>query len=816
MSRVPARRARPVVAHLALSGFIVALAISQTALAAPTADGPSVASAEHLVISEVMTGGASASDEFVELYNPTATSLALDGFELVYVTASGATITRKAAWGPGAELDSHRHVLVANEAGIFAGVADMTYAGGLAATGGSMALRAVAAPTGVDAVGWGTAASSWLEGQPAPAPPAGSSLERLPGGPLGSGQDSEDNVVDFVVRSAPDPQNSASPPAPDASPSGSPGASHSPAGSIPASPSSSLGAQTPSPTPGPSSSAADPSPTSIPSISPTPEPTPDPSATPASTPSPAPMTVAEARALPDGSPVVVAGITLSSSAFTEGGGYLADATGGIALLLADGSVPRGVELVVSGIVDDRFAQRTMRSAEADVRIIGPGAEPAPIPVSTGVIGEPHEGQLVSLEGTIDGSPTSLSAGLAYEVDDGSGPVRVIVGPDTGIDTSPWQAGALLSLTGVVGQRDSSGTGTDGYRVQPRDPADVASVLPPPTPEPTPTTTPSTPSPSASSPGSPVIAIAEARDAPVGTTVRIRGVVTLPTGLVESGSAIVADPSGGILVRTSSNQRLGRGQLVELVGTRSTRSGMASLRVGQPHVVLGTQPDPAAPRRATGQVREADEAILVTVRGLVADGPRRTSGGSLTLTVNDGSGELRVFVASGTGIPAGSMPGGSWVEVRGVVGQQTTGSAPNSGYRLWPRDRDDVRVIAPATVAGRRVTSTNPAGSAGSAGPGEPGGAPIVRQPRLGGATALAPQVRHEDAAGQDVAPAPTELHAPLAVSIGGLAGLAALAWRHGTWIRLWDDVGSRVGRRLVTFRTGTRDEGADESYTLAP
>ena len=53
---------------------------------------------DHLLISEVVTGGASASDEFVEIYNPTAGVLPLEGLELVYVSASGATVSRRAAW----------------------------------------------------------------------------------------------------------------------------------------------------------------------------------------------------------------------------------------------------------------------------------------------------------------------------------------------------------------------------------------------------------------------------------------------------------------------------------------------------------------------------------------------------------------------------------------------------------------------------------------------------------------------------------------------------------------------------------------------
>ena len=75
----------------------------------------------------------------MELYNPAPDPRSLDGLEIVYVTATGATVTRKASWGPGAEIGPRGHLLIANDAGVFAGVADVTYANGLAAAGGSMA-----------------------------------------------------------------------------------------------------------------------------------------------------------------------------------------------------------------------------------------------------------------------------------------------------------------------------------------------------------------------------------------------------------------------------------------------------------------------------------------------------------------------------------------------------------------------------------------------------------------------------------------------------------------------------------------------------
>ena len=89
-----------------------------------------------LLVSEVMTGGASASDEFAEITNAGSVAIDLTGHELVYVTSSGGTVTRKAAWTTPTILEPGRHLLVANVLGIHAGIADATYSGGFAATGG--------------------------------------------------------------------------------------------------------------------------------------------------------------------------------------------------------------------------------------------------------------------------------------------------------------------------------------------------------------------------------------------------------------------------------------------------------------------------------------------------------------------------------------------------------------------------------------------------------------------------------------------------------------------------------------------------------
>ena len=645
------------------------------------------AGADHLVVSEIVTGGTSASDELIELYNPTAGPLPLEGLELVYASASGLTVSRRAAWELGApEIPSGGHLLVAHELGIYAPIADATYASGMAATGGSVALRIVGAGSAIDAVGWGSAASLWLEGGVPPAPPAGSSLERLPGGALGSTQDTDDNAADFVVRSIPGPENSASPPVPDPSSTGTPMPSATPA----ASPTDAVTPSpepTPSPTPSASLSASlSPSPSSQPTVAPTP--------------GEEVVSIATARALPDGTESTIEGVALTGSDFADGGGFVADESGGLAVLVSDGTFARGAHLRVRGAIDDRYAQRTLRAIGADVVVLGTAADPTPIELATGAVGEDVEGRLVHISGTVLAAPTALSSGLAFDVDDGSGPVRLLVGAATGIDASAWSAGFEVDAIGVVGQRDSSGTGTAGYRLQPRDEGDILASGPGPEPTASPGASATPEATVEPSPPGDLVSVATARQLAKGASVLVRGVVTLAPGLVDPTTAALQDGSGAIVLRVGDEAGpVMRGSLVEVRGVRSTLSGMETLRVSTPPVSLGTAAEPMAQSVRTGEAGEFYEAALVVVRGGLVAAPRRSSAGSISFEIDDGSGPLRVSIGSSSGIETAQLSSGTWIEVRGVLGQETTGSLPLRGYRVWPRDAADLRVVAPATAGG---------------------------------------------------------------------------------------------------------------------
>src|ERR671930_620742 len=65
-----------------------------------------------LIVAEIVTGGVSASDEYVELANAGSSTVDLAGIEVAYVTASGSTVTRKATWSISTLLEPGRHLLI--------------------------------------------------------------------------------------------------------------------------------------------------------------------------------------------------------------------------------------------------------------------------------------------------------------------------------------------------------------------------------------------------------------------------------------------------------------------------------------------------------------------------------------------------------------------------------------------------------------------------------------------------------------------------------------------------------------------------------
>ncbi|BAS28675.1 PKD domain-containing protein [Limnochorda pilosa] len=201
--------------------------------------------ARTVVISEVYGGGgnrgATYTHDFIELYNPTAEPVSLEGWSVQYAAASGAFSATKLTSLEGS-IPAFGSFLIEGAAGSAGDGAPLPSADvegslSLAADSGQVALARSAEPvTGlddpnlVDLVGYG--AASVFEGEePAPRGSNARSLQRRadggaePGSGTGSGWDTDQNGQDFVAAS-PTPRTRRDPPEPPAPPVAVIGAPH--------------------------------------------------------------------------------------------------------------------------------------------------------------------------------------------------------------------------------------------------------------------------------------------------------------------------------------------------------------------------------------------------------------------------------------------------------------------------------------------------------------------------------------------------------------------------------------------------------------
>jgi len=172
-----------------------------------------------VVISEVYGGGGNAGaifkNDFIELYNTTASPISLTGWSVQYAAAAGSTWQVTALTG---SIPAHRNYLVQEAAGTGGTLGlptpDATGSIAMAATAGKVALVSSttalsgACPTVgiIDFVGYGTTASCFEGSGRAPAPSNTTSDQRVGGGAT----DTNDNAADFAV-AAPDPHGTSDP-----------------------------------------------------------------------------------------------------------------------------------------------------------------------------------------------------------------------------------------------------------------------------------------------------------------------------------------------------------------------------------------------------------------------------------------------------------------------------------------------------------------------------------------------------------------------------------------------------------------------------
>lgn len=187
-------------------------------------------------------------------------------------------------------------------------------------------------------------------------------------------------------------------------------------------------------------------------------------------------------------------------------------------------------------------------------------------------------------------------------------------------------------------------------------------------------------------------IQDARALVSGSVTSIRGTVTVPSGAFISSTYdqgfAIEDKTGGIYISTQTNHRLKLGDTAEVTGVLGQSFGLTIVTPSSGRsVIIKRDNDNVTPQRiATGSVNEASEGRLVTIRGAVSQAVSSDLPYGYKFYVNDGSGEIQIFVSTSSNLDLSQMSLGTAVSITGFSGQFDT------TYEVQPRIQRDLRVL----------------------------------------------------------------------------------------------------------------------------
>jgi hypothetical protein len=172
---------------------------------------------------------------------------------------------------------------------------------------------------------------------------------------------------------------------------------------------------------------------------------------------------------------------------------------------------------------------------------------------------------------------------------------------------------------------------------------------------------------------PAISIAAARHLPLGTVVTVEGSVTVPSGVFASSffdeGFAVQDATAGIYVSMADNLGLRLRQEARVTGTLMDSGGLLILvPASDSDVTARGRGAIVLPRFSrTGAIGEATEGLIVVVAGRITRLEDDEPFGQKVF-VDDGSGEIRIFINNGANIDVSHLHPGQPVVVTGFSGQ----------------------------------------------------------------------------------------------------------------------------------------------------
>ncbi|HYH78743.1 MAG TPA: hypothetical protein VEX86_03080 [Longimicrobium sp.] len=161
-------------------------------------------------------------------------------------------------------------------------------------------------------------------------------------------------------------------------------------------------------------------------------------------------------------------------------------------------------------------------------------------------------------------------------------------------------------------------------------------------------------------------LARVRTLPMGAAVTVEGVVTVPSGAVDSGFALQEGPRA-IYVAADSATRVAAGQMVRVAGRLADVHGLLVVNAASVDTVGRTAPFPAYSIR-TKRIGEITESLLVSVKGRITGAVVDDRPYGWKIPINDGSGPLQVFVPTHHAFDPSPYRPGLTLQVEGMSAQ----------------------------------------------------------------------------------------------------------------------------------------------------
>lgn len=185
-------------------------------------------------------------------------------------------------------------------------------------------------------------------------------------------------------------------------------------------------------------------------------------------------------------------------------------------------------------------------------------------------------------------------------------------------------------------------------------------------------------------------IQDAKSKPEDTLVKVKGVVTAEPDIISSDAYYIQDETGGVQISNKSSPDLKVGDEVQVTGSLS--SYHAEIRItDETEDKIGNTDPPTAKDVKIEEFTQDSVGSLITINGTVT----KTSGN--TIHINDGTGEIKVYIKDSTGIERPPCRKGYYAKITGILSVWDTNDEGEPNYRLLPRYQEDVWISE--TLAG---------------------------------------------------------------------------------------------------------------------